>query len=253
MDVRFKSEAQDGFTVVAERAVAQLDHGSFVLKIGDDPVRVELFPMILKGRLEWDGRLVFDVHVGDAGLEIGAARADLGLLDLAVDGLTAQGSGRFQGLSNGRMAFSGRLEARADMTGTELALGELGATLADGSSGALHVTELVLDRGRIAGLNASADLTLALASGSIPLGPGSVVRFSQGAVGVAKFARVTLQPGATWPLVEGKVQIEAQSDPVALGDLLEIPRGRGALNTGLTLDPTGHLSLTDLEMNLSAE
>ena len=140
----------------------------------------------------------------------------------------------------------------SDLASSHLLLGNLGATLAPGSRGTIRVTEVEVDRQGLSGLIASAALELRLRSGSIPIGPRSVVRFSAGAAGTVELQRVALATGQRWPYIEGKFSVEAGSDPVAIEELFELPAGRAKVQAGLTLEPSGHLRFTNLEMNLSA-
>ncbi len=98
---------------------------------------------------------------------------------------------------------------------------------------------------------ASAALQLRLHSGSLPLGPRSVVRFSAGAEGTVNLDTVALSADQRWPYLEGRVRLEAASDPVSIPDLLELPAGRAQVQAKLTLDPTGNLVLSNLDMKLS--
>jgi hypothetical protein len=241
------------FSVHASHASTSLERGDLVLSIGGVPAKVVLDPMQASGELRMvDEQVDFDVTVQGAGARIAEAKADLGLVSLDVHNLKARGDGRVFGSSDGRFAFSGLLEAKADVASSHVSLGALGATLAGGSSGTIRVTELSASPSKLEALIASADLRVRLASGSIPIGPSSVLRFSRGAEGALSLATIAVTADRRWPHLRGRIAVDAASDPVSIAGLLDIPEGQSHVEAELELDSRGHLTLSRMEMKLSA-
>jgi hypothetical protein len=252
VEIVVRSGAQPELTLMAETISTELVSGKMQLSVGSKPAVVHLAPARASGKAMYArSKLTFDLAVEGASATVPQMTADLGLVELDVTQLSARGSGRLSG-STDELSFSGDLEATADVASSHLLLGELGATLAPGSRGSIRVTELAADAHGLIGMIASATLQLRLHSGSIPLGPRAVLRFSGGAEGTVDLHTLALGAGQRWPYVDGTVRLEAGSDPVAIENLVEVPAGRAKVQARLTLDPTGHLVLSDLDMNLSA-
>lgn len=252
--VRFNAGADPDLAVEVGHLTSELVAGTLFFDVGDAPVRAELTPMRAAGTLAFaQGRLTFDLGLDGVGLRVPQATADLGLVRVDVTELAAVGRGRVSGATDGAVAFSGSLEAQADVASSHLLLGQLGATLAPGSRAKVGVTEIEADRGGLRALIASAELDLKLRSGSVPLGADGAVRFSEGAEGVLVLETVALTKDQRWPYVEGQVRIDARSDPVSIDELVDLSRGNGHVSARVTLDPGGHLCLSDLELDLTTE
>jgi hypothetical protein len=248
----FRTGADPELTLIADHLAGELEGGRIGFKVGGQPAVAELAPARARGRIAFEkGQVAFTLDVEGAQVTVPQLTADLGLVRLDVTQLVARGSGQLAGSSE-EVTFSGELEAAADVASSHLMLGDLGATLAPGSRGTIRVTEVAVDRSGLSGLIASAALELRLHSGSIPIGPRSVVRFSAGAQGTVELGRVALSTGQRWPYIDGRFRVEAGSDPVAIEELLELPPGKAKVQARLTLEPSGHLMLSNLEMNLQA-
>lgn len=242
------------FTARGEDLHGALESGAVVARIGDRPTTVALGPTSLRGELS-----VSQSHV-EADLVLDGAEATcrdlqlhLGLADVAASLVTARATGQLKAGTDFGVAFSGELAVHADVQSGFAHLGELHARLEPGSDADLRITEIAASEDGLDAIVANGGLRLRFHSGQLPLGRTSAVRFSSGAAGTLSLDSVELRPGQRWPHIRGRGHVEAGSDPALLyGELVQLPKGRAAVDGGFSVDENGHLTLLGLSMVLKS-
>jgi hypothetical protein len=242
------------FHVAARQFRGRLTSGVLMTWIGRKVHPVRLSEMDLEGAITIsDQHFEVDVEVQGARLELDDFALPLGVAYLDVATLEASGTGRLIAGSQSGYSFAGSLAVNADLKGGKLLTGPLSARLVEGT----HVTLAV---SRIGGaehlqeIDASGTVDFRIASGSIPIGAHSRLKFARGAVGTLALHQLALERGDAWPKIEAGAQFTAASDPFDLEDLMELPPGVMSVEIPhIGLEADGDLALRDIVIVLASE
>jgi len=242
------------FHVSSKKFRGKLVGGVLMTWIGRKIHPVALAEMDVEGAVSISDRhFNVDVEVRGASVELHDVMVPLGVAYVEVASLDASGSGRFRAGTASGYSFAGALAVNARLAGGRLVTGPVTARFIEGTHVALNVTNLAGNE-RLEQLEASGTIELALASGSIPVGPDARLKFSRGAVGTLALHSIALSASDRWPRIEAGARFTAASDALNLEDLVELPPG--IMNVELphiTLEANGDLGLRDLTMQLSSD
>jgi len=239
--------------IAAKKIKGRLTKATVVASIGGKEHPVSIEQADFEGQFEVsDSGYKIDLQFDGAIVRLGEHRLDFGLAHLDVVGSQTLANGRLKIDSQGRFSFDGSIAIDARIGGGELAAGPIHLGLADGTRIQLTVTEVVGDNG-LKKLRANGTADLAISSGSIPIGPGGRLSFSQGATGVLALDHIDVDEDRPWPDLLASARLRAQVDPLVLDEVVELPGGEADISVGLIrLDEAGTLILGDLTVELDS-
>jgi hypothetical protein len=230
----------------------KVDSGRLVVKVGDERVPVEAGPLDISGTVSFsDARGMVDVEVERGSIRLRDLEVPLAILSTHIHSADAELRGRLRYSTDAGVAFKGALEAAVDVDRGRLDMDVVHATVVEGTRASLSVREIDIGAKGLESLDATGEVSIVLASGSLPIGRTSSLSFTRGAEGRLALTKIQARAGGRWPFVEGTLGLSARSDACALDPLVEIPAGDAGLEIGnFTLDETGVLTLSDVAIAL---
>lgn len=246
---------RNDWKISCQKIKAHLASGVFMLWIGGRAYELHLGETELEGSLTLSNKgHELDFEIQGAVLELAGLQLDLGAADLRFDQLRARATGRLTYNTTDGVDFQGVLSANGELSDGAVWAGPLRAHLLEETRASFNVTHIA-GKETLRELAGTGTIELKLASGSIPIARESELGFSRGATGTVAIHVLEISESNRWPRIEAGVQLVTQSDPLVLGESLELPAGRTnvALNR-IEVDPeAGTLSLGEIEITMDSD